>query len=446
MKAIKKAVALSAACSMLVLTLASCSGGGSGSTPTLSRLDKAKVAYNNALLAQTQAEQTLADARSTLNTHTSELVTLRSNQAERTAAIAQAEQAKADGEKEYQKKQQETLAAQNALEKVKKEQEEPRKYQNNSLGFFIWNAEDSGSDIEYIKKLFLDSNSYNESKPDLSSRYDATSLQNFKASIPWIDKCNEMRQRENKAEGTTLKDLLITDYAMASAQLHANYSSRTLGHHGNTGNCKFGFGENLAWGNRAGEDGPFEAWYTDEKINYRNNPVWTGNTGHYLNIVSAYGYNYRETGFAINTDPNGYFSMTYAQEFGYANRPGKLYTTDQYRARIAAYENYLKSLDTVLNNAQQTVTTASNAEKAAKDQLTVLERNIQNARKADEDALKRIEALPDIIAADNAAIQAAEQNLEAQKKAVADALAELNSAQAEQDSTAKAALETLLTA
>lgn len=85
MKAIKKAVALSAVSSMLVLTLASCSGGGSGNTPTLSRLDKAKIAYNNALLAQTQAEQVLADARSTLNAHTSELVTLRSNQAERTA-------------------------------------------------------------------------------------------------------------------------------------------------------------------------------------------------------------------------------------------------------------------------------------------------------------------------------------------------------------------------
>lgn len=445
MKNIKKTVALGAACSILVFTLASCSGGDV-TAPTLSRLDRAKAAYSNALAAQTNAEQTLADARLTLQSHSSELDSLRSGQAARSAAIANAEQAKRDGESTYQQKQQETLTAQSTLEQVQKDQADARKYQNNSLGFFIWNAEDSGSDIELIQNYFLGKvTGSTESVPDLNSSTDATSLQNFKASIQWINKCNEIRQRENKAEGTDLKDLLITDYAMAAAQLHANYASRTPGHHGSTGTCKFGLGENLAWGTSYNTaDDPFKAWYTDKKVIFKQNPVWSGSTGHYINIVSGLGYDYKETGFAINTDPSGYFSRTYAQEFGYANRPGKLYTTTEYRARIAAYESYLGALDTVLSNAKQAATTAANAEEAAKNQLTILDSNIQKAKKVDKDALERIEALPAIIAADNTAIQTAEQDLEAKKHAVADALAELNAAQEAQDTAAQTALETYL--
>lgn len=444
MKTIKKTVSLGAACSMLVLMLASCSGGDV-TAPTLSRLDKAKAAYNNALTAQTRAEQTLADARLTLQNHSAELDTLRSGQAERSAAIANAEQAKRDGESTYQQKQQETLTAQSALEQVQKDQADARKYQNNSLGFFIWNAADSGSDIEKIKAYcFGNVQGSTEALPDLNSSTDAMSFQNFKASIQWIDKCNEMRQRENNAEGTALKDLLVTDWLMFTSELHADYSKNILGHHGNTNTCYFHNGENLAWGNYRTTDGPFHSWYTLEKEQYKITPEWNNSTGHYLNIVNS---NYRTTGFAISTDTTASnylrYGPTYAQNFSYSS-VGKAYTTTEYRARIAAYESYLGSLDTVLNNAKQAVTTAANAEMAAKNQLTILDNNIQKAKKADEDALKRIEALPEIIAADNTAIQTAEQDLEAKKQAVADALAELNAAQEAQDTAAQTAFETYL--
>lgn len=430
------------ACAFLALTLASCST----EDPAVTRVRTAQKAYQAALNSQTAATQTLADATNTLAEDQAELAAVKRSQPGLETAITQAVQNKADGEADYQRRQDATTAAQSALEQVQKEQEEPRKYQNNSLGFFIWNADDSGSDIETITKLFLGQlPASNEVTPNLSSSYDATSYQNFKASLKWIDKCNEMRRRENQSNGTNLKDLPINDWAMASAQLHADYSAYVTGHHGSTGKCKLGFGENLAWsayGNSA--DGPFEAWYTQEKKNYKITPEWNGSTGHYLNIVNP---DYSVTGYAINTDPNGFFSQCNAQEFAFSqyglNVGLKTYTTSEYRARISAYEAYLRGLDTTLNAAKKTVSDARSAENTAQKELTRLDAAITAAEKARDDAADRVNTLTEKIKTDRAEVSTAKETLAAAKEAVLAAEQELEDARKalseQQTSTAKAA-------
>lgn len=431
------------ACAFLALTLASCST----EDPAVTRVRTAQKAYQTALNSQTAATQTLADATNTLAADQAELAAVKRSQPGLETAITQAVQNKADGEVDYQRRQDATTAAQSALEQVQKEQEEPRKYQNNSLGFFIWNADDSGSDIETITKLFLGQlPAFDEVTPNLSSPYDATSYQNFKASLKWIDKCNEMRHRENQSNGTSLKDLPIDDWCMASAQLHADYSAYTTGHHGSTGNCRFNLGENLAWSAYNGyADGPFDAWYTVEKKQYALTPEWNGSTGHYLNIVRP---DYVVTGYAINTDPNGYFSQCNAQEFAIAYSYGyvsgrKTYTTSEYRARLSAYEAYLRGLDTTLNAAKKTVSDARSAENTAQKELTRLDAAITAAEKARDDAADRVNALTEKIKTDRAEVSTAKETLAAAKEAVLAAEQELEDARKalseQQTSTAKAA-------
>lgn len=427
------------ACAFLALTLASCST----EDPAVTRVRTAQKAYQAALNSQTAATQTLSDATNTLAEDQAELAAVKKSQPGLETAITQAVQNKADGEADYQRRQDATTAAQSALEQVQKEQEEPRKYQNNSLGFFIWNADDSGSDIDTITKLFLGQlPAFNEVTPNLSSPYDATSYQNFKASLKWIDKCNEMRRRENQSNGTSLKDLPINDWAMASAQLHADYSAYTKGHHSRTGNCRFNLGENLAWSAYNGyADGPFDAWYTVEKKQYALTPEWNNRTGHYLNIVNP---DYGVTGYAINTDPKGFSSQCNAQNFAYSSVSGqKTYTTSEYRARLSAYEAYLRGLDTTLNAAKKTVSDARFAEKAAQKELTRLDAAITAAEKARDDAANRVNALTEKIKTDHAEVSTAKEALAAAKEAVLAAEQELEDARKalseQQASAAKAA-------
>lgn len=438
MKALQRTLAGGLACAFLALTLASCGE----EDPAVTRLNAAKKAYQAALNSQTAATQTLADATNTLAEDQAELAAVKGSQPGLEAAITQAVQNKADGEADYQRRQDATTAAQSALEQVQKEQEESRKYQNNSLGFFIWNADDSGSDIDTITKLFLGQlPAFNEVTPNLSSPYDATSYQNFKASLKWIDKCNEMRRRENQSNGTSLKDLSINDWGMASAQLHADYSAYAKGHHGRTGNCRFHLGENLAWSAYNGcADGPFDAWYTVEKKQYALTPERNNRTGHYLNIVNP---NYCVTGYAINTDPKGFFGQCNAQNFAYGSVWQKTYTTSEYRARLSAYEAYLRGLDTTLNAAKKTVSDARSAEKAAQKELTRLGAAITAAEKARDDAADRVNALTEKIKTDHAEVSTAKETLAAAKEAVLAAEQELEDARKalseQQTSAAKAA-------
>lgn len=432
------------ACAFLALTLASCST----EDPAVTRVRTAQKAYQTALNSQTAATQTLADATNTLAEDQAELAAVKRSQPGLETAITQAAQNKADGEADYQRRQDATTAAQSALEQVQKEQEEPRKYRNNSLGFFIWNAPDSGSDIDTIKRYFLGQVSgSHEVVPNLNSKTDATSYQNFKASIQWMNKANEMRRRENSTEGTNLSELPVADSIMMISEFHANFSKRQIEHHAYTGLCDFGMGENLAWGERSGPDGPFEAWYTKEKAYYKahpdgttHDPVWFSNVGHYLATVSP---SYKVIGFAINNDPDCLYGKVYAYGVSSRTLSEKTYTVAQYSARISAYEAYLRGLDTTLNAAKKTVSDARSAENTAQKELTRLDAAITAAEKARDDAADRVNALTEKIKTDRAEVSTAKETLAAAKEAVLAAEQELEDARKalseQQTSTAKAA-------
>lgn len=221
-------------------------------------------------------------------------------------------------------------------------------YRNTSLGFFLWNASDSKSDITEITAYLTGTMSNSvEVKPDLTNVNDAVSYQNFKASVYWIDKCNEMRQRENAAEGTNLQDLKINDYLMMAAEIHADYSGYGASHHVNDahGWCAFPMAENVAHNISAKTDGtaldgPFGAWYTEEKRNYQNGVTDENKIGHYQLIVSN---RYTVTGFAICTKSRD----TCVQQFiyDYYGSYGKSYTTAEYKARLDQYEAYIAQLE-----------------------------------------------------------------------------------------------------
>lgn len=423
MKPLQRTLAAGLAGAFLALTLASCGM----EEPTAPELQKAKEAYEAALANKTTATQQLTTAANTLSTDQAALTALKASQAEAEATLTQAVQDKADGEAAYQRSQEAVIKAEAKLEKLQREQNTLYQYRDSALGFFIWNASESGVDIETVTKMFLgNAASYNEVTPRLSDPKDATSFKNFKASVQWIEKCNEMRQRENRAEGTNLQPLRITDWAMIAAQLHADYSTTVIGHHGNTGSCKFNLGENLAWGDRSGPDGPFEAWYTKEKESYKLTPEWNNQTGHYLNIVNS---SYKTTGFAISTRTDGRYSITYAQEFGFADYQHKSYTPSQYRARIAAYESFLNGLTTNLNTAEAAVTDAKAAETAARNKLAQLDAALTNAQNASKEAAAQLTALRQTIKADQAALAAAQEAVAQAEEAVITAKKALDAAQ-----------------
>ena len=151
---------------------------------------------------------------------------------------------------------------------------------------------------------------------------DATSFKNMLDTIQWIKECNKLREQEG------LEPLLVNDTLMAMAQADANYSDTVIGHA-----QQFSIGENCAW--NFGSN-PFTQWYDQEKIEYEKNPVWSNDTGHYLNIINA---NYKTTGFAINTRGTKY-PYTYVQVFDYSDDG---IPVEEYEAQLLEYYNSLKS-------------------------------------------------------------------------------------------------------
>ena len=426
MKAFHRIFASCALCGVFSLILTSC-GNNKFLAPYIARVEAAQNAYDTALHEEATAEQTLSDAIRIRDDDAAALTAAKASRSILESNINTAITDQQAGEALYQQRRNETSDAQAALEQIKEDQKEPRKYENSSLGFFLWNTEDSGSDIETIKKYMLGQVSGSqEAKPNLSSTTDAASYKNFKDSIAWIEKCNEMRQRENQSEGTNLQPLGITDEAMFVAVLHADYSSNVLGHHAQTTGCDYrgSFGENLAWGRLNGGDGPFSMWYTAEKPNYQQTPVWNNTTGHYLNIVNK---NYTVTGFAIQSATPTY-SYTYAQEFSRYTHGCKAYTVAQYRARISAYDSYLNQLESTLTSAKRAVTSAQTAEQNAQSNLIRLEQNVSNAKKAQQDNETKIATLTEKSPQNELDIEAAQADLSEKQATVIRTKQELDDA------------------
>ena len=190
---------------------------------------------------------------------------------------------------------------------------------------------------------------------------DATSLENMKASIPYLRECNEIRKKDG------LPELSVSMYMMAIAQVNANYAQVEGDHSSAYGTC-----ENLAWG--YGEAGtgasPFRGWYDYEKKQYEAGNHKFSEVGHYLNIVNQ---DNTITGFALQK-VNG----VYAQEFCEPNSFVKdvILSVDEFETSFNNYYDNLKSVEAEHNALKANVKNAHESDikddaalVKAKDQL-----------------------------------------------------------------------------
>ena len=190
---------------------------------------------------------------------------------------------------------------------------------------------------------------------------DATSLENMKASIPYLRECNEIRKKDG------LPELSVSMFMMAIAQVNANYAQVEGNHSSAYGTC-----ENLAWG--YGEAGtgasPFRGWYDYEKKQYDAGNHKFSEVGHYLNIVHPAN---TITGFALQK-VNG----VYAQEFCEPNSFVKdvILSVDEFETSFDNYYDNLKLVEAEHNALKANVKNANESDvkddtalMKAKDQL-----------------------------------------------------------------------------
>ena len=380
-----------------------------------------------------------------------------------------------------------------------------------SLGFFQWMVREGHSDAtcDYMTGNLLGTtyHSYNAitgaakereatSKSiikytELGAEGDATSLENMKAAVQWVHVANRYRQKFNDTYGLSesnpeapdelgnpvryLKSLVITDTAMAEAQIKANSAAKTGCRHAGGA---FTNPENLAaygnaWAYYLGEKGPFAMWYDDERnVWLRDNglpydedaivPKLNDDTvGHYATLTDD---NWTSTGFAINTNAilEGYSVSLYEQNFTKESTDtimlhGTSFTVDEFAELL---DNYCALVD--LHNAQSGGNSALEAnlanEKAKlqgyKDALAEAKTELQsrldayqtadaNATSAD-DAVKSAEANLTTVRANNplsgldadtvaANLASATTSRDAATNAAIDALAAVQSASGEVD-------------
>lgn len=257
---------------------------------------------------------------------------------------------------------------------------------SGALGFFEYlaEAEDSvsaraaiailtsrdGAEVKGLRPSYVwsaESWEHFYSYTHIGDENDATSLENMKRAIAFIEECNQLRTTDNNFPDC--EPLVVNDAVMAVAQLNANWATYTNGsYHSHA--AVFNTNENLAWYylDRPGSDDPFEGWYDQEKAIYDSKG--SGVTGHYLNIANK---DLSATGFGVNLskDSSGATRINCAQEFireayygGYGF--GETYTVEEYRDR---FNQYYYQVMTELSNAQAAydrVSGAPGAQTAAK--------------------------------------------------------------------------------
>jgi len=196
---------------------------------------------------------------------------------------------------------------------------------------------------------------------------DATSLENMKASIPYLRECNEIRKKEG------LPELSVSMFMMAIAQVNANYAQVEGNHSSAYGTC-----ENLAWG--YGEAGtgasPFRGWYDYEKKQYDAGNHKFSEVGHYLNIVHPAN---TITGFALQK-VNG----VYAQEFCEPNSFVKdvILSVDEFETSFNSYYDNLKSVEAEHNALKANVKNANESD--TKDDTALIKAKAQLNSKTNE--------------------------------------------------------------
>lgn len=179
---------------------------------------------------------------------------------------------------------------------------------------------------------------------------DATSLENMKLAIEFLEEYLEIRAQE----GCTT-EVKVSDSMMAMAQADVNASSPLGYNHPQ----QFGVGENLAWG----PFDPFALWYSEKTMCENQGLELTfENAGHYLNLVSE---DYNVTGFAVSENA-GMYGYAFGQVFSFdAADAENLYTVSEYKDRFMDYYNQLNS-----------AVEETNAKKAALDEAQVALDNV----------------------------------------------------------------------
>ena len=340
------------------------------------------------------------------------------------AALASAQNAKAAAEAKAAKAVSDQADIESRLAVAK------AAYDKGSFGFF----ESVGADdaLEALKTAkYADFTKQNDPT-------DAVNLENMKAVFDFIRECNELRAMPEHAAG----ELLVTDRLMAIAQSNLNWSDTEEDH-----SQQFNVAENLSWG----YEDPFDGWYTEEKEDYDliragQQPKYSGNTGHYENIVNK---DYTITGFAM--DKQGRFSICHGQVFDLEpQKDEKTYTVDEYENRFLEYYNSVSTeeLQKALE-AAKTAKTEADAEviKAAED-IAAAQAAIAPAEEA-KTAAEQVEAQKNTVlegakSALDSAISDADEKADALKYAQADL--EAHEAKLEAEKLHAASLKTKLEA
>ena len=189
------------------------------------------------------------------------------------------------------------------------------------------------------------------SKTIIGDESDATSLNNMKRAIELLREGNELRTTDDNFTG--LKELLVTDAMMASAQANANASYDIEAHWTWLRTNGYNTGENTA----RGYQDAYRGWYDAEKEVYDylqahpeldevedadvimkalNLPSKAFvQVGHYENIVYD---KYQITGLGVDTKN----SITQTQNFNFYSglwKKDTAYTVDEYEARFMEYYN-----------------------------------------------------------------------------------------------------------
>ncbi len=195
--------------------------------------------------------------------------------------------------------------------------------QIGALGFFLYEKD--------YDAAFILAQSVQLGEAALHDPNDAMTLDHFKTSLQYVDDCNRLRKQDG------VNPLAVGLPLMAISIVQTDVSAQA-GQHSQL----YRVGENLAWGYRVGapmgQGNPFDGWYTQEKNDYLATGNREGN-GHYFNIINP---DYKLTGTAVNTkSPIASFDTCFGQVFDFENSSVKHLTTDEIRAKIAAYEKAL---------------------------------------------------------------------------------------------------------
>lgn len=329
-----------------------------------------------------------------------------------------------------------------------------------SLGFFKWLTSldsDNQDAIDVLTDSSITGIDIKTNKPFLNMTHigvkdDSTSLENVKRALEYIKQCNDIRAKD--PENPNLPMLKVNTFLMGLAEVNANWtmsnSLTATGAHATFSGENSYAGENAAGSYNMPWYDPFEAWYTDERIDFLNHTP-NAQTGHYKAIVDAKN---EETGFGVNTNTFGAdpLDQRFIQEFSSSrhNTRGVTYTYDEFMALFNAYyaaatnsanATTTSKLVKVINNrlaiAQKGMDDANDALAIAKDDYATAQQDFKAARQAVLDyyrgkkgvktAAERAKAKLDSAKRD---AQNAKQNVDACKTKIANAQKTLDAANA----------------